>query len=224
MYCLQKLFNHSFCRQTLLSLRIRTLRSTQWKKNNGGKKEARVFKLFFVAFVQHCLTWVPDHCTTKSVSFKNSSVFCLSLQNWNFETILHVGRWKFLSSIEKQTMVYIQPLSLQTSNFKESKTTQTGFEEISKTSINKAPFLLFSHAFVTLSSYRVPMFTIILGKMIWTCFPLLVEIGAVNGRGFWGLLWWLCKFSRSWVLDLHLAEIHRKNKVAGANELIFVWK
>ena len=31
------------------------------------------------------------------------------------------------------------------------------FEEISKTSINKAPFLLFSNPFVTLRSYRVPM-------------------------------------------------------------------
>ena len=159
MYCLQKLFNYLFCRQTLLSLRIRTLRSTQWKKTTEAKKKRESLNCFLwdVAFVQHCLTWVPHHCTTKSVSFKNSSVFCLSLQNWNFETIFHVGRWKFLSSIEKQTMVYIQPLSLQTSNFKKSKTAQTGFEEISKTSINKAPFLLFSHAFVTLSSYRVPM-------------------------------------------------------------------
>ena len=26
------------------------------------------------------------------------------------------------------------------------------------------------------------------------------------------------------VLDLHLAEIYRKSKVVGANELIFIWK
>ena len=141
-----------FCCQTLLSIRSRTLRSIQRKKKQRRKKEARVFKLFLwdVAFMQNCLTWVP-------LFQKFKCFFAFPPQNWNFETIFDVGRQKFLSSIEKQQMVYVQPLSWQTINFNRSKTAQTGFEEISKTSINKAPFLLFSHPFVTLRSYRVPM-------------------------------------------------------------------
>ena len=63
----------------------------------------------------------------------------------------------FCLQLKSKKKVFLEPLSLQTSNFKKNKTVKTGFEEISETSINKAstaPFLLFSHDFVTLSSYR----------------------------------------------------------------------
>ena len=81
-------------------------------------------------------------------------------KNWKFETNFNFGRWNLLSSIEKQKLVFLELHSLRTSNFKKSKTVKTGFEEISETSINNASttsILLFSNAFVTLSSCRVAL-------------------------------------------------------------------
>ena len=124
-------------------------------KNNGGKKKRESLNCFLwdVAFMQHCLTWVP-------LFQKFKCFFCLSptkLEFWDYircwKAKVFVFNWKATNGL----CSIVQPLSWQTINFNRSKTAQTGFEEISKTSINKAPFLPFSNPFVTLRSYRVPM-------------------------------------------------------------------
>ena len=114
----------------------------------GGKKKRKSEPLiFFVAFMQHFLTWVPHHCTTKSVSFKSSFVFCLSSQKNGNLRLNSVEDDSFLSSIEKQQMVRFQHLSLKASNFNKNKTPKQVLKKFRKLP-SKRPHFSFLQCFV----------------------------------------------------------------------------
>ena len=115
------------------------------KRNNGGKKkEKREHLNCFCELLSLCNIFfylVPPHYATKSVSFKSHLFFAFSpTKKWKFETKCF-GKVNILFFFpSKVAKVLIFNPTFQKSNSNKSKTAQTGFEEISETSINKAFF------------------------------------------------------------------------------------
>ena len=175
--------------QTFLSIRNGFVhlwkKKQQWKqkKNNGGKKrKGRAFKLFFVT---SCLYATFFNLRASSLHKNLSFAFPHRKKKWKIETI---GKFNFRRFVFNPFHYKQAILTKQNSPNRFWRTFgyfhQQGFI---------SSFLPCFCKFKLLT--RVD--GIIVGKIIWTCVPLLVVVININGRSFWCILSWLCNCSKN---------------------------
>ena len=145
------LFPHFF-------LRTMAWRLIQWKKVTESRQIFFVGCFLYATFSTLSFTSLCD----KKRLFQIVMFFCLSppkkIGNLRLNSILEGEA--FCLQLKSKKQFFWNPFDCKQAILRKTKTVKTGFEEISETSINKtstAPFLFFSHAFVTLSSYRAAM-------------------------------------------------------------------
>ena len=156
-----------------------TLRNNEKKTTGGKKRKRRAFKLFFVA---SCLYATFFNLRAPSL-FKKLSFAFSPPKKWKIETKFNFRRFIFNPFHCKQAI-----LTKQNSpnrfwrNF--GYFHQQGFI---------SSFLPCFYQFKLLTRIG----GIIVGKMMWSCVPLLVVVMNINERSFWGILSWLCNCSKS---------------------------